>query len=180
MFHNTVAGEVVILVNNVDGATRPVKVDRTTDSRLFVRIGGNEVKFNRTNGKQYGGSSAFQLQVRPEAGTVKNAARLNDKSKGHQVEQVTEHTYRVTSGTSGNQYVVSYLPGESVTCTCPWGILRRSGVDSGCSHRIAVERFLAKAAGYSGLIAVREDDDVTRLHRKAFGGGDGIKFLAHR
>lgn len=177
MFDKTVPGDIVLLECAMTGVIWRMEVSRTTARRIVVNPSDKEYVFSRSTGKQLHGGE-YRIRPLPESHIIKNVKALDVKSRGHQVVQATPSTYRVTSGASGKEYIVSYLPGDDVRCTCPWGIYRRAGVGAACSHRMAVERFRAKADGYKGVKIVSQNADVSQMHRKTVSSGDGVKILA--
>jgi hypothetical protein len=78
---------------------------------------------------------------------MRNAKAIQQKSKSHQVTQLTSTTYEVKSGSSGKSYTVTQL-NTGFTCSCEWGQYRkRNDPRSGCSHTVSVVSYLASWEG---------------------------------
>jgi hypothetical protein len=106
---------------------------------------------------------------------------LQSKSKSHSVSHVHGYTYQVESGTSGNTYTVRLSPDlQKAWCTCDWAKYRphNTGHVCGCSHTVAVYRYLA--AETDATISVwSSEDDARRQHRPWWPVGDGL-FVTQR
>jgi uncharacterized Zn finger protein len=74
---------------------------------------------------------------------IRNAKDVNAKGKQHEVVEVAECVYDVTSGTSGKVYRVTLWQSKA-TCTCNWG---KYHANSACSHVQAVYEMLAQREG---------------------------------
>lgn len=106
----------------------------------------------------------------------RNAKTLQNKAKQHQVIPLDHDTFRVTSGTSGNSYLVRLYPDVSGgVCDCQWGQTRRyvNFYRSGCSHVQAVFRHLENLAGRETSTWASQND-AKRQHRPMVDIGDGI------
>ena len=108
--------------------------------------------------------------------TIKNAKKIHQKSDIHTVTENAHGWYEVTSGTSGNVYMVSvHQTGmtESASCNCGWGT--RGGTysryQSACSHVQAVFEYREHGRRTS---AWSSEVDATRQHRPVKDIGDGI------
>jgi hypothetical protein len=107
--------------------------------------------------------------------TITQVGKLNDKSKRHEVSQITPGIYNVTSGTSSNDYRVNVRAGS---CSCKrqqyigWRL--NDGVNA-CSHYMAAYRAHERA---NGRQAVPRPEDMSTKHLKRMeqAYGDGVKF----
>ena len=100
---------------------------------------------------------------------ARNAKFIQAKSKRHEVLELDATHFKVTSGASGNEYMV-YYDGVRSVCQCNWGQTRPRGMRCGCSHVIAVVRHVEAKA-----IAVwANKEDATRQHKHIIEHGDGI------
>lgn len=105
----------------------------------------------------------------------RNAKALQNKSKLHYVKHIYGYTYEVASA-SGNTYTVRLAPDlQSAWCTCDWARYRphSTGHICGCSHTVAVYRYLANEA--NATVAVwSSETDARRQHRSFWPIGDGL------
>ncbi len=108
---------------------------------------------------------------------ARNPKFLQTKSKAHQVEQLAGYTFRVVSSASGNEYAVRMAEDLSgATCTCEWAKYRpaKSGHVCGCSHVVAVYRFLETDANGARVSVWASEADARRQHHSYFPIGDGL------
>ena len=109
---------------------------------------------------------------------IKNAKPIQVKSRTHWVEEAAGYNiYRVTSGSSGEQYTVHFSEYGS-TCSCPWGT-KRSSVISGCSHVVAVNEYLDSLVGRRISVWI-SDEDAARQHRPTRRIGDGVVLTSRK
>lgn len=100
---------------------------------------------------------------------ARNAKFIQAKSKRHNVLQLDATHFKVTSGASGNEYMVMY-DGQRSVCQCNWGQTRPRGMRCGCSHVVAVVRHIEEKA-----IAVwATPEDAKRQKKHIIDHGDGI------
>ena len=112
------------------------------------------------------------MTTRREPLRIKNAQPIQVKSRIHHVEETAGYNaYKVTSGSSGEQYIVNFSEHGS-TCSCPWGT-KRSSYISGCSHVVAVNEYLDSLVGRRISVWI-SDEDAARQHRPARKIGDGV------
>lgn len=106
----------------------------------------------------------------------RNPKFLQDKSRAHYVKHLYGYIYTVESATSGNTYTVRLAPDlQSAWCTCDWAKYRphNTGHVCGCSHTVAVYRYLA--AEQAASIAIwQSETDARRQHRPFWPIGDGL------
>lgn len=110
------------------------------------------------------------------AKTIKNAKFIQEKSRTHAITKIDDLRYKVKSGASGQEYIVTLdTKSDGGSCTCDWAKYRPS-IDgrSGCSHVNAViNEWLRENRGrYASVWASQEDAD--RQHRPSFEIGDGV------
>ena len=77
----------------------------------------------------------------------RHAKEMQTKSRTHQVVELAEGIYDVTSGKSGRTYRVTLGAHGQVGCTCNWGKYRNAGQPSACSHTLAVYEWMAENEG---------------------------------
>ncbi len=105
---------------------------------------------------------------------ITNAKAVQRKSRNHNVSQISDTVYTVTSGASGNAYTVTLQPAGGATCTCEWSKYRPSGDKrSGCSHVVSVFNHITEQAGRKAM-AWASEDEAKRQHRPAVNIGDGV------
>ena len=105
---------------------------------------------------------------------MRHPATLRTKSKTHQVHREGAATWRVISGTTGNEYTVQALPTGGWGCTCDWAKYRP--VDdprTGCSHTLAVIAY-EQATQARTVQAYADREQARRQHRHIIDPGDGI------
>lgn len=110
--------------------------------------------------------------------------QVHHKSKSHEVAELAPFTYQVTSGTSGQSYVVRVqhnvergaITYVGATCSCRWGQYRsnRDGGRSGCSHVQAVFAHIERDETGRTTAAWGSTDDARRQHRPILALGDGV------
>jgi len=103
---------------------------------------------------------------------IKNAKKIQGKSRTHEVSHLSGNTFEVISGASGKTYTVTTIPGGA-RCTCNWGKYRKGWGQSGCSHVVSVYDWLESQRGRS-VSAWASRDDAKRQHRPSMGIGDGV------
>jgi len=102
---------------------------------------------------------------------------MQQKSRSHQVEPLSNEMFIVTSGSSGSQYTVVLM--DPIICSCDWGKYREPGLPCGCSHVVAVQNFLAECEKYRVSVWATEED-AKRQHRKTAILGDGLILTARK
>ena len=111
---------------------------------------------------------------------IRNAKRLQAKSRRHEVKHVYGTLYQVISGTSGERYNVRVeSDGSGAICDCKWGQYR-PGADrfrSGCSHVQAVFDYIAEGRTVS---AWTSEEDAHRQHRPILSIGDGVVLTSRK
>lgn len=112
--------------------------------------------------------------------TVKSAKTIQGKSRNHQVTDLGNDRFAVTSGHSGETYTVVLRSDGGAFCTCPWGQRRKvvDGQRSGCSHVVAVYEHCQRQAGRR-VSAWSDEAQARRQHRPLITIGDGM-FLTSR
>jgi hypothetical protein len=102
--------------------------------------------------------------------------KMQRKSLGHDVVQLSPYSYLVTSGTSGNEYSVTVRADMGrAWCSCRWGQTRRH-VDyheAGCSHVAAVLRYIV-AHEIARIAIWKSPEEAARQHRSFWAIGDGL------
>ena len=116
---------------------------------------------------------------------IKSYRKILEKARRCQVEHLGGRTYRITSPTSGREYVVNT---NFLRCECDrdeW-IGQENGHVNLCAHVQAALIYEWLELGY-WLVARAEDADVANLKRKLVEAkladqahGDGVKFTARR
>lgn len=113
---------------------------------------------------------------------ITNPKTLQKKAKSHTVTPLDHNTFRVTSGASGNEYLVRLQNGiEGAVCDCPWGAYRTYGdhYRSGCSHVQAVYRHLEGQRNRAPS-AWASREDAQRQRRPMLDIGDGVILTSRR
>jgi len=105
---------------------------------------------------------------------ITNKKFIQSKSKVHEVENLGNNVYRVTSGTSANKYMV-VLNTKGATCNCDWGFYRGwFDPRSGCSHSISAYREQIGEEEKRTLSIWTSQEDADRQHRPQKDIGDGV------
>lgn len=107
---------------------------------------------------------------------------LQAKAKTHQVIPLDHDIFRVTSGNSGNSYLVRFLPDvQGALCDCKWGEYRKYADfhRSGCSHVQAAYKYLENM-GNRETSTWASEEDAKRQHRPTINIGDGIWMTTRR
>jgi hypothetical protein len=112
------------------------------------------------------------------AKTIANPKKIQSKSRQHQVKHLGGNSFEVVSGTSGNAYRVTLVPGGA-RCACKWGHYRPGYGKSGCSHVVAVYDWLEARRGRS-VSAWTDPDDARRQHRPVLGIGDNVLLTSRK
>jgi hypothetical protein len=99
----------------------------------------------------------------------RNNKALQAKSKTHTVLPMGDNVYTVVSGSSGTRYTVVMFTDLTGNCDCPWGTERHEALAEnkgavGCSHTLAVIRFIA--IGQGRQISTWADVDTARKQKK--------------
>lgn len=113
---------------------------------------------------------------------ITNPKTIHKKAKLHTVTPLDHDTFRVTSGASGQSYLVRLQAGlEGGTCDCRWGQYRRyrDSYRSGCSHVQAVYRHLESQRNRAPS-AWTSREDARRQHRPIFDIGDGVLLTSRK
>jgi hypothetical protein len=122
---------------------------------------------------------------------IVNAKEVNAKSKTHEVTELSPMVYQVTSGTSGNDYIVRGHNNENklgrntqvtYTCSCPWGTYRsnKDAGRSGCSHVQRVVAYLEMERDRRTVSAWSDTDSAARQHRPVIVLGDGVQMTTRK
>jgi len=104
---------------------------------------------------------------------ARNAKGIQNKSRTHEVIDLSGGRFEVTSGVSGEVYSVTIDGDAGAHCTCDWAKYRPAGVASGCSHVVSVHNHIAQQAGYKAM-AWASPEDAQRQHRHVVEVGDGL------
>lgn len=103
---------------------------------------------------------------------TRSAKTLQNKSRTHQITELSPATYSVRSGASGSSYTVT-LQNNGATCNCSWAQYRpRRDSRSGCSHVISVFNHLAGES--HKVMAWGSEEDAKRQKRPMVAIGDGL------
>ena len=94
----------------------------------------------------------------------RHAKRLRSKSRTHQVVELAEGIYHVTSGKSAKTYTVTLGAHGQVGCTCDWAKYRRRGQPTACSHTISVFNWIAEQDG-TAVSAWASESEARRQHK---------------
>lgn len=117
-----------------------------------------------------------QTVTTPRTNKISNPKTVNQKARKHDVTPLDHDTFRVKSGSSGQEYLVRLLPGEEGgTCDCSWGQYRKysDNYRSGCSHVQAVFQQLETQRNRT-TSAWSTKEDAGRQHRQIADIGDGV------
>lgn len=108
------------------------------------------------------------------ATTIKNPKTIQAKSRTHQVKQLANDLYEVTSGESGKAYSVRVIENGG-HCSCDWAKYRPAsgGYKSACSHVVSVFNFISEQADRRAM-AWSDVEDAKRQHRPLLDIGDGV------
>ena len=107
------------------------------------------------------------------AWTIANAKQIQQKSRGHAVQQVGPNWFKVCDVESGRTYDVN-LGLNGGACTCAWGQHRpQADHRSGCSHVVAAMNYRALQHGRQISVWTNKKD-AKRQHRPIFNIGDGL------
>ncbi len=109
---------------------------------------------------------------------MRNAKKIQVKSKTHEVTQLTSTTYSVKSGSSGKTYTVT-LQSQGATCQCDWSKYRKASQPSACSHVISVYSHIAEWTGRK-VSAWASEEDAKRQKRPTLDIGDGIQLTLRK
>lgn len=111
--------------------------------------------------------------------TIVNVKAICKKSRTHTVTERSDGSLLVTSGVSGNEYVVHFTD-NGATCTCDWGHYRKANDPrSGCSHVQAAYEYVAELAR-TRIAAHPNLDTAKRQHRPIVNIGDGVVLTVRR
>lgn len=106
---------------------------------------------------------------------MRNTTTLKAKAQSHEVREIDQNTWKVISGTSGNEYEV-HRHGDNFQCSCKWGTAgqqRWARKQSGCSHTVSVTTYLAEEAGRKASIHDGEEA-AKRQRRPTINLGQGL------
>ncbi|HXV44151.1 MAG TPA: SWIM zinc finger family protein [Anaerolineae bacterium] len=110
---------------------------------------------------------------------MRNAKKLQTKSKTHEVSHLYGDTYCVISGSSKNEYQVT-VNGQGATCTCTWSQYRpRNDQRCGCSHTVAVFQFIENQR-QRAVSAWADEDQATRQRRPKIYIGDNVYLTSRK
>jgi len=104
--------------------------------------------------------------------------KIQQKSRSHEIEPLSDEMFLVTSGTSGEVYTVVLM--DPIICSCNWGRYREPNIPCGCSHVVAVKNFLAETTESRRIMAWSSEDDARRQHRRIVPLGDGLVLTARK
>lgn len=111
---------------------------------------------------------------------MRNSKQLQSKSRQHLITRLSPHSYRLTSGSSGNQYIINLVK-DGATCSCKWGQSRPNGDKrSGCSHTLAVMSYVKGMEEERKVGCCGSLEDVKRGKRQVVGNWDGIIVTARK
>lgn len=168
-----------IFLLNIGGQ---ITLNLTVENKIFTSLKMtemvNENDYLTWNSKVRNEMDYPQVQTvtTPRTNKISNPKTVNQKARKHDVTPLDHDTFRVKSGSSGQEYLVHLLPGEEGgTCDCSWGQHRKysDGYKSGCSHVMAVyqqiegQRTRTTSAWASVTDAKRQKRMMTNI-------GDGV------
>lgn len=109
---------------------------------------------------------------------MRNAKALQSKSKQHLITRLSPTSYRLTSGSSGNQYIIN---SDTLSCSCPYGQHRPTNDKrSGCSHVVAVLSYIKKMEEERTLTICATEEAALKSKRALAGGFDGLIILSRK
>lgn len=105
----------------------------------------------------------------------RHAKQLQSKGRTHEVAELAQGIFDVTSGTSGKSYRVCVgQHGQGASCSCDWGKYRPANDKaSACSHTLSVYSWLAEREGRR-VSAWSSDEEAKRQHKAKTDIGDGV------
>ena len=109
--------------------------------------------------------------------TIKNAKKIQSKSRTHEVKDLGGNIFEVVSGESGKAYTVTMLDANTAAaCTCDWAKYRPAANQGkcGCSHVVAVFNYKAQSTGAQSVSAWTSAESAERQHRHMADIGDGV------
>ncbi len=106
---------------------------------------------------------------------MRHAKAIQTKSRSHEVKQLDNQAFGVTSGATGKEYNVTLLE-TGATCSCDWAKYRpaENNGQSGCSHVVSVYQWIEKSRGAQSVSTWSDPDEAGRQHRRIVDIGDGL------
>jgi hypothetical protein len=176
----------IFLLNNQGRVTLNLTLEGKTFKPLFLSDAVNEgdyLAWNAAITKEIDTPTPKKTYstYKPQK-TITNPKSLNVKAKTHDVTPLDNDTFRVKSGTSGNEYFVRLLPDvEGGMCNCAWGQRRKRGDNyrSACSHVQAVYK---QWEGFKNRTTTSwaSKEDAKRQHRPVINIGDGVTLTSRK
>jgi hypothetical protein len=103
---------------------------------------------------------------------MRNAKKLQAKSRQHHITRISDSHYMLVSGSSGHKYAVNPT---KMTCSCPWGQHRPANDKrSGCSHTLAVLSYIKEMEEERRLMAWSTEEEALGSKRALAGGFDNL------